>query len=55
MNIYVPNKLHHISKVERTQLRSKLAKSVQSPHLTGYISIGNRRKFLDVEGSTAWL
>ena len=29
--------------------------SVQNPQLAGYLLTGNRFKFLNVEGSTAWL
>ena len=49
------NTLHRICELERTQLLTILAMSVQNPQLAGYFLAENRRNFLRVEGSTACL
>ena len=41
--------------LERNQLLTILAMSVQNPQLAGFLLTGNRSNFLYVEGSTAWL
>ena len=55
MSIQELNILHLTCELERSQLLTILAMSVQNPQLAGYLLIGNRSKFLYVEGSTAWL
>ena len=47
--------LHTICELERNQLITILAVSVQNPQLAGFLLTGNRSNFLYVEGSTAWL
>ena len=47
--------LHTVCELERNQLLTILAMSVQNPQLTGFLLTGNRSNFLHVEGSTAWL
>ena len=47
--------LHKICELERNQLLTKLAMSVQNPQLAGFLLTGNRSNFLYVEGSSAWL
>ena len=49
------NTLHTVCELERNQLLTILALSVQNPHLAGFLSTGNRSNFLYVECSTAWL
>ena len=49
------NTLHHICELERTQLLTLLAMSVENPKIAGYLSTGNRSEFLYVEGSKAKL
>ena len=49
------NTLHTVCKLERNQLLTILAISVQNPQLVGFLLTGSRRNFLYVEGSTAWL
>ena len=49
------NTLHIVCELERNQLLTILATSVQRPQLAGFILTGNRSNFLYVEGSTAWL
>ena len=49
------NTLHTICELERNQLLTILAMSVQNPQLAGFLLTGNRSNFLYVEGSTAWL
>ena len=49
------NTLHTICELERNQLLTLLAKSVQNPQLAGFFLTGNRSNFSNVEGSTAWL
>ena len=55
MTVQELNTLHTICELERNQLLTKLAMSVQNPQLAGSLLIGNRSNFLYVEGSTAWL
>ena len=55
MTVQEPNTLHTICELERNQLLTKLAMSVQNPELAGFLLTGNRNNFLYVEGSTAWL
>ena len=47
--------LHTICELERNQLHTILAMSVQNPQLAVFLLTGNRSNFLYVEGSTAWL
>ena len=47
--------LHTICELERNQLFTILARSVQNPQLAGFLLKGNRSNFLYVESSTAWL
>ena len=49
------NTLHTICELERNQLLTKLAVSVQNPQLACFLLTGNCSIFLYVEGSTAWL
>ena len=55
MTVQEPNTLHTICELERNQLLTILAISVQNPQLAGFLLTGNRSNFLYVEGSTAWL
>ena len=55
MSLQELNTLHYICELERTQLLTILAMSVQNPQLAGFLLTGNRSNFLYVEGSTAWL
>ena len=55
MTVQELNTLHTICELERNQLLTILAKSVQSPQFAGFLLTGNRSYFLYVEGSTAWL
>ena len=48
------NTLHTFCELERNQLLTKLAMSVQNPRLAGFLLPGNRRNVLYVEGSTVW-
>ena len=49
------NTLHTVCELERNQLLTILAMSVQNPQLAGFLLTGNGSNFLYVEGSTAWL
>ena len=49
------NTLHSVCELERNQLLTILAMSVQNPQIAGVVLTGNRSNFLYVEGSTAWL
>ena len=55
MTVQELNTLHTKCKLERNQLLTILAMSVQNPQLAGFLLTGNRSNFLYVEGSTAWL
>ena len=55
MTVQVLNSLHTVCELERKQLLTILAMSVQNPQLAGFLLTGNRCNFLYVEGSTAWL
>ena len=55
MTVQELNTLHAICELERNQLVTILAMSVQNPQLAGFLLTGNRSNFLYVEGSTAWL
>ena len=55
MTVQELNNLHTICELERNQLLTILAMSVQNPQLAGFLLTGNRSNFLYVEGSTAWL
>ena len=55
MTVQELNTLHTICELERNQLLTILAMSVQNPQLAGFLLTGNRSNFLYVEGSTAWL
>ena len=55
MTVQKLNTLHTICELERNQLLTILAMSVQNPQLADFLLTGNRSNFLYVEGSTAWL
>ena len=55
MTVQELNTLHTVCELERTQLLTVLAMSVENPQLAGFLLTGNRSNFLYVEGSTAWL
>ena len=55
MTVQGLNTLHTICELERNQLLTRLAMSVQNPQFAGFLLTGNRSNFLYVEGSTAWL
>ena len=55
MTVQELNTLHSICDLERNQLLTILAISVQNPQLAGFLLSGNRSIFLYLEGSTAWL
>ena len=55
MTVQELNTLHTVCELERNQLLTILAMSVQNPQLAGFLLTGNRSNFLYVEGSTAWL
>ena len=55
MTVQELNTLHTICELERNQLLTILAMSVQNPQLAGFLLTGTRSNFLYVEGSTAWL
>ena len=55
MTVHELYTLHTICEIERNQLLTILAMSVQNPQLAGFLLTGNRSKFLYVEGSTSWL
>ena len=55
MTVQELNTLHTVCELERNQLLTILAMSVQNPQLAGFLLPGNRSSFLYVEGSTAWL
>ena len=55
MTVQELNTLHTVCELERTQLLTILAMSVENPQLAGVLLTGNRSNFLYVEGSTAWL
>ena len=55
MTVQELNTLHTICELERNQLLTLLAMSVQNPEFAGILLTGNRSNFLYVEGSTAWL
>ena len=54
MSLQELDTLHYICELERTQLLTILAMSVQNQQLAGFLLTGNRSNFLYVEGSTAW-
>ena len=55
MTVQELNTLHTVCELERNQLLTILAMSVQNPQLAAFLLTGNRSNFLYVEGSTAWL
>ena len=55
MTVQELNTRQTICELERNQLLTILAMSVQNPQLAGFLLTGNRSNFLYVEGSTAWL
>ena len=55
MTVQELNTLHTICELERNQLLTILATSVQNPQIAGFLLTGNRSNFSYVEGSTAWL
>ena len=54
MTVQELNTLHTICELERNQLLTILAMSVQIPQLAGFLLTGNRSNFLYVEDSIAW-
>ena len=54
MTVQELNTLHTLCELERNQLLTIFAMSVQNPQLAGLLVTGIRRNFL-VYGSTAWL
>ena len=55
MTVQEQNTLHTVCELERNQLLTILAMSVQNPQFAGFLLSGNRNNFLYVECSTAWL
>ena len=55
MTVQELNTLHTVCELERNQLLTILAMSVQKPQLSGFLLTGNRSNFFYVEGSTGWL
>ena len=55
MTVQEVNALHTVCELERNQLLTILAMSVQNPQLAGFLLTGNRSKFFYAEGSTARL
>ena len=55
MTVQELNTLYTICELERNQLLTILAMSVQNPQLAGFLLTGNRSNFLYVKGFTAWL
>ena len=55
MTVQELNTLHTVSELERNQLLTILAKSVQNPELAVFLLTGNLSNFLYVESSTAWI
>ena len=55
MTVQELNTLHTVCEVERNQLFTILAMSVQNPQLAGFLFTGNRSNFFHVERSPAWL
>ena len=55
MTVQELNTLHTVFELERNQLLTILAMSVQNSQLAGFLLTDNRSNFLYVEGSTAWL
>ena len=55
MTVQELNTLHTICEMEKNQLLTILATSVQNPQLAGFLLTGNPSNLLFVEGSTAWL
>ena len=53
MTVQESNTLQTICELERNQLLTILAMSVQNPQLAGLLLTGNRSNFLYVEGSTS--
>ena len=54
MTVQELNTLHTVCELERNQLLTTLAMSVQNTQPAGFLLTGNRSNFLYVEGSTAW-
>ena len=54
MTVQELNTFHSICELERNQLLTILAMSVQNPHLAGFLLTGIRSNCLFVESSTAW-
>ena len=55
MTVQELNTLHIICELERNQLLTIPAMSVQNSQLAGFLLTGNRSNFQYEEGSTAWL
>ena len=55
MTVHEANTLHTVRDLERNQLLTILAMSLQNPQLASFLLTGTRSNFLNVEGSTAWL
>ena len=54
MTVQELNTPQTVCELERNQLLTILASSVQNPQLFGFLLTGNCSNFLYVEGSTAW-
>ena len=54
MTVQELNTLSTICELERNQLLTILAMSVQNSQLAGFLLTGNRSNFLYIESSTAW-
>ena len=50
MTVQELNTLHTVCELERKQLLTKLAMSVQNPQLAGFLLTGNRSNFIYIEG-----
>ena len=55
MTVQELNTLHTVCELDRNQLLTIFAMSVQNPQLAGFLFTGNRSNFLYVGGSAAWL
>ena len=55
MTVQELNNLHTVCELEKNQLLTIIAMSVQNPQLAGFLLTGNRSNFLFFEGSAAWL
>ena len=54
MTVKELNTIHTVCELERNQLLTKIAMSLQHPQFAGFLLTGKRSNFLHVGGSTAW-